>query len=104
MKKFAVVDTETTWIDTVMSVGVVIADAVDMHPVETAYFVLAPEFSVGGMYENALFHVRAGKPVICSRREAMQQIVALCQKHGVDCIFAYNALFDKGHLPENFAV
>lgn len=100
MKKFAVVDTETTWIDTVMSVGVVIAVAVDMHPVETAYFVLAPEFSVGGMYENALFHVRAGKPVICSRREAMQQIVALCQKHGVDCIFAYNALFDKGHLPE----
>ena len=55
MKKFAVVDTETTWIDTVMSVGVVIADAVDMHPVETAYFVLAPEFSVGGMYEMHFF-------------------------------------------------
>lgn len=97
--KFIVIDTETTWSDRVMSIGVVLSDD-DMRPLETLYYVLAPEYMEGGMYSNAITHKSAKDPVVCTRREAMQDILNLCAKHGVTRLFAYNALFDKSHLPE----
>lgn len=100
MDKFVVIDTETTWTDKVMSVGIVVADACDMRPVETKYYVLYPEYTFGGMYSYALGHKRAGKPTVCSRQDAMQDIARICSEHDTTHIFAYNALFDKMHLPE----
>ena len=44
MDKFLVIDTETTWSDQVMSVGAVIADACDMRPLITKYYILDPEY------------------------------------------------------------
>ena len=78
MDKFVVIDTETTWTDKVMSVGIVVADACDMRPVETKYYVLYPEYTFGGMYSYALGHKRAGKPTVCSRQDAMQDIARIC--------------------------
>ena len=97
--KFLVIDTETTWSDRVMSIGVVLSDE-DMWPLESAYYVLAPEYMEGGLYSHALAHERAKDPIVCTRREAMQDILNMCLKHNVTRIFAYNALFDKSHLPE----
>lgn len=100
MDKFVVIDTETTWSDKVMSIGAVVADAFDMRPVEMKYYILDPEYRSGGMYSAALGHKRAGKPIICSREDAMQDLVNICSCHNITQLFAYNALFDKGHLPE----
>ena len=97
--KFLVIDTETTWSDRVMSIGVVLSDE-DMRPLESAYYILAPEYMEGGLYSHALSHERAKDPIVCTRREAMQDILNMCLKHNVTRIFAYNALFDKSHLPE----
>ena len=100
MDKFLVIDTETTWSDRVMSIGAVIADAYDMRPLERKYYILDPEYTAGGMYSSALGRKRAGKPMICSREEAMTDLLNTCSRHNITQLFAYNALFDKGHLPE----
>lgn len=59
MDKFLVIDTETTWSDRVMSIGAVVADAYDMRPLATKYYILDPEYIAGGMYSSALGHKRA---------------------------------------------
>lgn len=40
MSRIAVIDTETTWGNVVVSIGVVIADSSDYAPLDTGYFVL----------------------------------------------------------------
>ena len=77
MAYFAVIDTETNWADQVMSIGLVIAQEETMQPQYTKYYVLTPEYQVGGMYESTLFTESAQKPVICSRTAALADIVAL---------------------------
>lgn len=42
----------------------------------------------------------AGKPVICSREEAMADLVNICSGDHITQLFAYNSMFDKMHLPE----
>lgn len=83
-----------------MSVGAVIADTADMRPLEKKYYILDPEYRAGGMYSSALGHRRAGSPLICSRAEALEDLIRVCREQQITKIFAYNALFDKGHLPE----
>lgn len=100
MNKFIVIDTETTWNDRVMSIGAVVADADTIQPIEGKYYILDPEYRAGGMYSNALLHKSAGKPLVCSRAEAMADLISCCSAHNIREVFAYNALFDKGHLPE----
>lgn len=100
MANFAVIDTETNWIDQVMSIGVVIADTETLQPADSVYHVLTPEYQVGGMYEHTLFADDRLKPVICSRQESVAALKQLFTKHKVHSLFAYNAGFDKNHLPE----
>ena len=100
MDKFLVIDTETTWSDQVMSIGAVVADAYDTRLLERKYYILDPEYMAGGMYSSALGQKRAGKPMICTREEAMADLINTCSRLNVTRLFAYNALFDKGHLPE----
>jgi hypothetical protein len=40
------------------------------------------------------------KPILCTRGEAISDLRAWFRKHGVGSIFAYNACFDRNHLPE----
>lgn len=100
MGNFAVIDTETNWADRVMSIGLVIAEEETMQPQYMKYYVLTPEYQVGGMYENTLFIETAQKPVICSRTAALDDISALLHQWDVCSVFAYNASFDRSHLPE----
>lgn len=99
MGYFAVIDTETNWIDQVMSVGVVIADEDTMQLCDSCYYVLQPESQIGGMYEQVLFPSKL-KPAVCARQEALQQIDLWLKGYGVNRLFAYNAGFDRNHLPE----
>ena len=54
MPYFAVIDTETNWVDQVMSIGTVIADAETFRPVAAKYHILPAYCEVGGMYYDAL--------------------------------------------------
>lgn len=100
MEKFIVIDTETTWSDRVMSIGAVVADSDTLKPVERRYYILNPEYRAGGMYSGALLHKGAGRPFICSRADALDDLLNCCSAHNIREIFAYNAMFDRGHLPE----
>ena len=100
MEKFVVIDTETTWTDEVMSIGAVLADSDTMLPLETRYYVLDPEYKIGGMYSGALFGRDLENPIICSRSKALNNLIEWCKDNFVSKIFAYNAMFDRGHLPE----
>ncbi len=100
MGNIAVIDTETTWNNLVMSIGVVIADADTFTPLDAKHYVLAPEYEIGGMYEAVLFPEGVPAPKICAREEALIELVQWLNSFGVASIFAYNAGFDKGHLPE----
>lgn len=100
MEKFVVIDTETTWTDKVMSIGAVMADSDTMSPLETKYYILDPEYTEGGMYSDALLLRDIDKPVICSRSAALNDFINWCKNNCVRKVFAYNATFDRSHLPE----
>ncbi len=95
----AVLDTETTWDDRVMSIGTVIADAATFRALDARYHILTPEYQAGGMFSNVLF-LKGQQPVIAPRREALADLNAWLESWGAGDLFAYNAGFDKGHLPE----
>ncbi len=100
MGYFAVIDTETNWRDQVMSIGTVVADARTFEILGTKYHVLTPEITIGGMYENAVYLEEAGEPTVCTRRECMEELLGWFRETGVRDIFAYNAAFDRNHIPE----
>ena len=100
MGKFAVIDTETNWADQVMSIGTVIADADTFKLITAKYHILPIECEIGGMYYNTLFLETPVKPILCTRAEAITDLRAWFGQHEVRSIFAYNACFDRNHLPE----
>lgn len=100
MACFAVIDTETNWADQVMSIGTVIADANTFQPVAAKYHILPDFCEIGGMYYDALFLETPVKPMVCTRQEAMEDLDRWLEGYGVSAIFAYNANFDRNHLPE----
>ena len=100
MGYFAVIDTETNWADRVMSIGCCIADADTFEAVSAKYYILVPECKMGGMYDNALFFDTPVRPILCGREEAAKDLQEWLTQFGVRSIFAYNAHFDRNHLPE----
>ena len=100
MGQFAVIDTETNWADQVMSIGTVIADADTFELIEANYHILPIECKIGGMYYETLFLETPVKPILCTRAKAITDLCAWFNQHRVRSIFAYNACFDRNHLPE----
>ena len=100
MSKFAVIDTETNWADQVMSIGTVIADKDTFAPIAAKYHILPIECAIGGMYESTLYIDSPVEPVLCSREEALNDLMDWLHAYGVHSVFAYNASFDRNHLPE----
>jgi len=99
MVRMAVIDTETNWNDCVMSIGIVIADS-SYQVLDYKYFILTPEYKVGGMFSSELKLKPRSMNVICSREEAINTIHVWLKQYSVQSLFAYNASFDKGHLSE----
>jgi hypothetical protein len=52
------------------------------------------------MYYDTLFIKTPVKPILCTRAEAIQDLNQWFRKFGISSIFAYNASFDRNHLPE----
>ncbi|MDE7281802.1 MAG: hypothetical protein K2N36_08705 [Ruminiclostridium sp.] len=103
MKKFAVIDTETTWGDEVMSIGAAVADFEGDKPFELTdkkYYILTPYKDHGGMYTHTLY-VNGIKPDFeGSRAQTLKKLREFFTEQKVSLVFAYNANFDYGHLPE----
>ena len=100
MGKFAVIDTETNWADQVMSIGTVIAASDTFELIEAKYHILPIECKIGGMYYDTVFIETPVQPILCTRAEAISDLRSWFQQHGIRSIFAYNACFDRNHLPE----
>lgn len=99
-KYIAVIDTETNFDDEVISIGVVIADSELYTPEEKLYLILTPECEKPAMFSDTLVHTRAQADAVVGRGEAIRRVKRLLSDYDVEMLFAYNANFDKGHLPE----
>ncbi len=100
MGYIAVLDTETNWYDAVMSIGLVIARDDNYSLIASRYYIIDPEYKVGGMFSDVIVPKRGQAYKVCSRNEAIADIVQTCVDMGVSKLFAYNAPFDFRHLPE----
>lgn len=96
----AVIDTETNWFDQVMSMGVAAADSETLQPLDYKYYILTPEYEDEGMYSDRMDLADPSKTRIMTRGEAMQDLKSWLGSLGIRELYAYNARFDKGHLPE----
>ncbi len=97
---FAVIDTETTWSDEVMSIGVAIADLVSFEPVDKRYYILTPQCNSGGMY-SFVMNVKGVKVDLKdSRSVVINNLISTLKSYNIKFLFAYNASFDYKHLPE----
>ena len=99
MDNFAVIDTETNWYDQVMSIGVVVADSETKEKIDSVYYIIDPEYRVGGMFSNEL-RAEDKNACVTGRKQALKEIKKWLDTYGVKKLFAYNASFDKNHLPE----
>ncbi len=99
IENFAVIDTETNWKDEVMSIGVVVADSKTLKKIDSKYYIFDPEYRAGGMYDNQLRLDEKGT-CVTSRGQAIKEIKQWLDHYHVRKLFAYNASFDKKHLPE----
>ena len=100
MSRLAVIDTETTWGDEVMSIGIAIADPDDFRLIDKRYYILTPFKNHGGMYTCALYVKGIIPDLEGSRLKVINDIIYFLAEHEVSDIFAYNAVFDFRHLPE----
>ena len=100
MSRFAVIDTETTWGDAVMSIGTVIAESKTFELVDKRYYILTPFKNDGGMYTCALYANSLKPDLECSRKKAMAALRQFLTDNEVADMFAYNAAFDYRQLPE----
>ncbi len=96
--RFAVIDTETNWVDQVMSIGVVIADDDTFEPIATKYIIFEAEAAVGGMYSSVM-EVRGVDCVTLGKAAAIAAVKEFLAENGAQAIFAYNARFDFNHMP-----
>ena len=95
---FAVIDTETTWRDEVMSIGIAVSDFDSFALFAKRYYILTPYKDHGGMYTDTLYVCTPDWE--CSRAATMKDLRGFLERYDVTDIFAYNALFDYRHLPE----
>lgn len=100
MGRIVVIDTETTWTDEVMSIGAVIADSENYQAIDSRYYLITPECRQGGMYSGVLRMNGTPKEICGNRSEIMKNLIDWLDQQGVKSIFAYNATFDKKHIPE----
>ena len=98
-KMIAVIDTETNWNNEMMSIGIVFSKEDDFRVTDQKYYIIDPEWRVGGLFSNVL-RIRDVKSEIADRKTALSEISQWLSENKVSRIFAYNAKFDQGLLPE----
>lgn len=98
-ENFVVIDIETNWDNEMMSIGAVVADSENKKIIDEKYYIITPEFRIGGMYESKLEFYGEYNNII-DRKSALEEIRHWLGTYNVEKIFSYNASFDMSHLPE----
>ena len=93
-ERIAVIDTETTYYDDVMSIGIVIANREDLSRQKTLYYVFPEQCGKPAMFGNVLF-VEGQEVIRMCRQDALREIDDILRAWNVTMLFAYNALFDR---------
>ena len=83
-----------------MSVGIEIADAKTFRSVYRKYYILTPECRVGGMFSNVMELPLTCDKMVGSRAQVLEDMKKVFERYDIRSLFAYNAKFDQGHLPE----
>ncbi len=99
IKKIAVIDTETNWENDVMSIGVMIADSENYRRTDSKYYILNHEAAVGGMYSYVL-NIKGHETINTLKDKVLEDLDMWLKDNKVEHLYAYNANFDKTHLPE----
>lgn len=100
MSKFSIIDTETTWSDQVMSIGVVVADSKSFKFIDKQYLIVTDYLEDGGMYIDELYVNNIQPNFECAYDDSILKLQSFLSNHKIKKIFAYNASFDHRHLPE----
>lgn len=82
-----------------MSIGVVVADSKTKTKIDSIYYIITPEYKEGGKYSDEL-RINEKSTNIANRKQAIKKINEWLESYKVQSLFAYNAFFDKHHLPE----
>lgn len=96
--KIAVIDTETTLRNEVMSIGVAIADPDGFSLIAQRYLTITPRINDPAMYSTVRYIIRPD--IEASRGKVIEALEDFLDRHNVQKLFAYNASFDFAHLPE----
>ena len=101
-KSIAVIDVETTLMNTLMSVGVAIADKESFEYKSGFYGIIVPEQI--GIYSDVLYNFRVDNSKFSlkelDRTRCLAQVKALLKENDVEYILGYNSNFDYRCLPE----
>ena len=103
--RFALIDVETSYAEKVISIGIVISDDVSFNARKFKYFRITEHENTPAMYSESLdLGLFVLNPKEHESRtkylDAIKSIKQLLSDNGVKNLFAYNANFDKRHLPE----
>lgn len=96
----AVIDTETNYSNRLISIGVVAADISTYEIADEYYGIYDPAYRSMSMFGYVLKY--EGVPInnIASSGNITQDVLRFITDNGIKRIFAYNAKFDHGLLPE----
>lgn len=98
-RNFAVIDTETNWKNEVMSIGILTANSNDFQRKDSRYYILPKEEAIGGMYSSTM-RITSHEILTGGRKEVISDLRDWLDSKNINDLFAYNASFDKNHLPE----
>lgn len=102
---FALIDVETSYSNNIISIGIVISDDISFKPRSFKYYRILEHENVPAMFTYAMelgdFSLNPSEYEIkASYLDVIEKIKELLSNNKVKHLFAYNASFDKGHLPE----
>lgn len=94
---FAIIDTETTYMERLMSIGVIIVDKETFRIKGRYYGIVDQKYRDHGYYDQALYIISPTHTG--SEYTILSNIGEILVKEGIQTICSYNAAFDKKHLP-----
>lgn len=96
---YAVIDTETNYLNQVISIGIVIFTYKTYKIIQSLYYVIKPNYYTDGLYTSRLFSKEI-KEKITTYESALIEIQEIFKENNIKAIFAYNARFDYRYFPK----
>lgn len=99
MPNFAVLDSEVNWVNSAMSIGVVVANE-NFEILSKKYFIFVPDCLIGGLYYNNMDSIHGDIAIEGHRKSKLKDLISFFRENDVKKIFAYDALTEFNLFPE----